>query len=974
MLPLRYENPRPIGKGANANVYRAFDRELQCEVSFKWGLPQLSRHVLFRLRWQQEVFLLEDISSPNIVEICDHGVWQERPYMTLLFVEDTLPSALHTSQTVQRRLNWLLQLLDAISVLHIRDVIHQDINPDNILIDGEKLRLTDFSVARSKSTIHADVSEVSGTMGWCAPEQQRREHKWINDWTDIFSWGRLAHYLFVGDPAFTFFQDIVSKASAPKCLDRFDSVSVLRNIFHERISKIPSDVLQSEYSVENVIPIPISHPIPLFDISFAQRKVLDSPTKGIFGENVRRCIRAAYTEVNEFSRPSVVMVCGASQVGKQSLIQEEVGYLLKTYASRVISLDYEKTDGILQLVRRWVCPHKETHEETVERVKKILLSSRSIRAVQKEREANVLALWSRRNILVEIEVGILFFIQKIQDYAQKTPVILVMNQPQRSRVDGDGLDICSLFLSHLFAALPVLVIASIDENRKKNEDLEKLSKQGAKRVDLLPCTEQQFASLVSHDAQWHKICAGSIKRWAKIKGESIHVGDRYIDVVARMFERFEKEANESTKLFVCAIASSIRPIPLYVCREYAEELEQAFLHKILRVEDQWVVFCHSKVQSFVQKKKTKISDRLLGDLWRRAEHEDAQERNMNWCRSMSYSGAWKIVRPTLQRTMEQCFLFRRTLLLSEGMALCAQYQTKKSLPLQKGYQAFLYAQEGRDIGSWGDTFDACTSQQKEKIVVVFLQKEIPSFDFGIYEAEPWWNILMGEKAYIVDDVRQAERFFYRALQDLESQSFLWIWSYMRWIEVSFHQRKEAELEDHVLSLLNSSRQLSSVRAMSCASFAYSLFCFSKRRFDEGVQRLHHAASTAFICGHWRLWARVMSYLAAYFLGQKRKGKALEILRYKKTICLLKQISCPHIAYEFWLVERFEKIDVIQAGGLGTLCTVLRAPSRILWLELKDKICMSLHPFVPIFLREFSSEVVSDVEKEEILHSISLDLC
>ena len=62
MLPPRFENPVLLGTGANSMVYRAYDSKDNCSVAFKWGLVQLSRHVPFRIRWQQEVFLLQDIS------------------------------------------------------------------------------------------------------------------------------------------------------------------------------------------------------------------------------------------------------------------------------------------------------------------------------------------------------------------------------------------------------------------------------------------------------------------------------------------------------------------------------------------------------------------------------------------------------------------------------------------------------------------------------------------------------------------------------------------------------------------------------------------------------------------------------------------------------------------------------------------------------------------------------------------------
>ena len=71
---------------------------------------------------------------------------------------------------------------------------------------------------------------------------------------------------------------------------------------------------------------------------------------------------------------------------------------------------------------------------------------------------------------------------------------------------------------------------------------------------------------------------------------------------------------------------------------------------------------------------------------------------------------------------------------------------------------------------------------------------------------------------------------------------------------------------------------------------------SQRRFDEGLHRLYHAASTAQICGHWSLWSRIMSHIAAYFLCNDQRDKAFAVMQYKKAICELKKIECQHLSF------------------------------------------------------------------------------
>ena len=976
MLPPRYENPVLLGQGANANVYRAYDTQKECLVTFKWSLQHLSRHAPFRVRWHQEVFLLQEVLGSNIVCIYDYGVWNERPYMVLEFVKDTLTGALKHPQTVARRMSWLLQLLDALLTLHIRGIVHQDVNPDNLLVDGDRLWLTDFSVARSKSMIHADPSEVSGTMGWSAPEQQKREHKWIDDWTDIFSWGRVAHYLFQSDPAFSYVKDIIAQATAPNCLDRFSSIVMLRRVFVARMGEIPKEILASQYMVQDMIPIPFDEPISHVPVPMLPEKVNIVKSNDSFGEHVRDAIRSSFAKVHHLSSPEMVVVSEQQIAESRGVIFEELHHIQRSHGSHVFSLDYEKTEGILQLVRDWVAPYKEKHQDTVERIKKTILASRKIRMPQKEREANILALWSRRNVLTESEVGILFFIQKLQEQAQEGPIVLLVNQPHLSRLDGEGLELCVMLLSKMFFSMPLLIIVRMESKAKQ---LRLLEQQGAKIVRFPDRTKEEFEHFVSNDAQtWYDICSGSIERWRAICHEKIQLGERYIDVVQRIFQRFESQAHESTKSFVRAIALSIRPVPVYVCRERSEELDEAFQLQILRVEGRWVTFYHPQIRDFLKKKTTPMAARLLGDLWKKAEHEDAQERYLSWCHAMATAGSWKIIQSILKQTVEQCFLFRRSNLIHESLQILQQYEPGFPKLEQQGYQAFFCVQNGQDWHKWERYFLAANATHQSIIVVELLKRGQLIDESSVakkYHSQSWWTVLAGERAF-TEERQSAQQYFYDASIVLPKHDYVRTWALMRWVELTLYQGRDLDLEEKVLSMVHEARQLSSVRAISCASFVYGLFCFSHRRFDEGLQRLYHAASTALISGLWSLWSRVMSHIVAYLLCNAQREKAFKMMKYKETICELKDIVCVHMTKELWLMDGckgelpFEKPLV----GLDALCVVLSNPSRTSWLHYREKIVSSLHPFVFVYVPMLPDDVLSSEEKKNFLERGSLQLC
>ena len=120
----------------------------------------------------------------------------------------------------------------------------------------------------------------------------------------------------------------------------------------------------------------------------------------------------------------------------------------------------------------------------------------------------------------------------------------------------------------------------------------------------------------------------------------------------------------------------------------------------------------------------------------------------------------------------------------------------------------------------------------------------------------------------------------------------------------------------------------------------------------------------------------MSHVAAYFLCNEQKDKALEVMRYKETICEIKQVRCPYLTKELWLIHGHKaslSFDT-PTSGLDALCVVLSNPSRALWLEYKDRIVASLHPFVFVYVPMFSKDIISSQEQKEFLERGSLHLC
>ena len=203
----RYRVQRRIGQGAMGVIYQAHDPVIGRDVAIKLIRADLidgEERADYIARFQREAQTAGRCMHPNIVAIYDFALHEGNPFLAMEFVQGA-----SLAQVLRERGRFapedavaiMLQMLDALACAHAMGVVHRDVKPANVLLlPDNRVKMTDFGIARFDSSELTQMGAVVGTPSYMSPEQIRGEE--VDARSDLFAAGAVLHEMLSGVRAF----------------------------------------------------------------------------------------------------------------------------------------------------------------------------------------------------------------------------------------------------------------------------------------------------------------------------------------------------------------------------------------------------------------------------------------------------------------------------------------------------------------------------------------------------------------------------------------------------------------------------------------------------------------------------------------------------------------------------------------------------------------------------------------------------
>jgi eukaryotic-like serine/threonine-protein kinase len=254
----RYRIQRKLGAGGMADVYLAEDQELGRRVAIKILNSRHGNDDQFIERFRREAKNAAALNHPNIVSIYDRGEAEDTYYIAMEFLDGRTLKELIVGRgaaPINVAIEYARQILSALRFAHRHGIVHRDIKPHNVLVDGEgRVKVTDFGIARAGTSQMTEAGSIVGTAQYLSPEQARGGE--VDPRSDLYSLGIVLYELLTGKTPFDGETPVeiamkhLSTAPKPPSKLRPDIPPELDMVVLRALAKNPDDRYQSADQME----------------------------------------------------------------------------------------------------------------------------------------------------------------------------------------------------------------------------------------------------------------------------------------------------------------------------------------------------------------------------------------------------------------------------------------------------------------------------------------------------------------------------------------------------------------------------------------------------------------------------------------------------------------------------------------------------------------------------------------------------
>ena len=198
----RYQLERLLGRGGFSEVWLAHDSYIDIDVAIKIYAPGQGMDPNSINEFRREITGVFQLNHPNLLCPKHLGIWENMPYLIMAYCP--AGSCLKFVGNIAESEIWHLihDVAAGLAYLHEKDIVHQDIKPDNILIDTEgNYLITDFGIStRARSTLRKSVMSTTnsaGTLAYMGPERFSTQPAPTKA-SDIWSLGAMLYELLEG--------------------------------------------------------------------------------------------------------------------------------------------------------------------------------------------------------------------------------------------------------------------------------------------------------------------------------------------------------------------------------------------------------------------------------------------------------------------------------------------------------------------------------------------------------------------------------------------------------------------------------------------------------------------------------------------------------------------------------------------------------------------------------------------------------